>query len=241
MKANKSASIRQNIMDVKREISNSLSCEKTFESFGATRPIACTQKVTLKDKNGNPLTKDNKIDQWTIEASCESLSGANGLSIYATQPDKKDPLRNIPLDRFHPIASLFSPELRLCKDHFLASPSGGGVSPGGKCKSFAQPWHRNSSEVSPDGHWRTAKFVCPTEFPLVISVQSTGGCNSYLQSSAMGFSNGVTYLNTAICNNIFLWESGVIASREAAENRCQELYPGIDPGQAMCFYSCCYL
>ena len=245
MKANKSASIRQDIAEVKRSISNSLSCEKTFESFGATRPIACSGAVTLKDKNGNSLTNSGKIDDWTIEASCESLGSpaANGLSIYATKPGKKDPVRNIPLDKTHPIASLFTPELRLCRDYFIATPSGqAGVSPKGKCKSFASPWHRNSAIVSADGYWRTAKFVCPTEFPLITSVSSQGGCNSYLQSASMGYSDGATYLNTAVCNNLFLWESGIIADEQAAVDQCIALYgPTIDPGLATCFYNCCDL
>lgn len=130
MKANKSASLRQDIMDVKRTITNSLSCGKTFESFGATRPIACNVAVTLKDKNGNSLTNDGKIGAWTIEASCENIGSpaVNGLSIYATQPGKIDPLRNITLDRNHPVAMLFSPEVRLCKDFFEVSPT-----PAGQC------------------------------------------------------------------------------------------------------------
>lgn len=133
MRANKSASIRLDVMDVKRTITNSLSCDKTFEGFGATRPIACNVAVTLKDKNGNSLTNSGKIGAWTIEASCETIGSpaVNGLSIYATMPGKTDPLRSIPLDRTHPIASLFSPEVRLCKDHFEASPSAGGVSQSG--------------------------------------------------------------------------------------------------------------
>jgi len=245
MRATKSASIRQNVIDIKRTITTSLSCEKTFESFGAARPIACSGAVTLKDKNGNPLTNNGKIDDWTVEASCESLGSpaANGLSIYATKPGKSDPLRGIALDRNHPVATLFSPELRLCRDYFIATPSGqAGVSPKGKCKSFASPWHRNSAIVSADGYWRTAKFVCPTEFPLITSVSSQGGCNSYLQSSSFEYSNGASYLNTAVCNNLFLWESVIIADKQAAINQCIALYgPTIDPGLATCFYNCCDL
>ena len=245
MRANKSSAIRLNVLDVKRTITNSLSCEKTFESFGPTRPIACTGPVILKDKNGNALTNNNKIDAWTIEASCESLGSppTNGLSIYATQPGKTDPLRGIPLDKNHPSGTLFSREVRLCRDYFIATPSGqAGVSPKGKCKSFASPWHRNSAIVSADGYWRTAKFVCPTEFPLVTSVSSQGGCNSYLQSASFDYSNGATYLNTAVCNNLFLWESGIIADEQAAVDQCIALYgPTIDPGLATCFYNCCDL
>jgi prepilin-type N-terminal cleavage/methylation domain-containing protein len=131
MKANKSASIRQNIIDIKRTISTSLSCEKTFQSFGPTRPISCTGPVTLKDKAGNSLTNNDKIDDWTIEASCEFLGSpsANGLSIYATKPGKSDPLRGIALDRNHPVATLFSPELRLCRELFKAASSDGWVKP----------------------------------------------------------------------------------------------------------------
>ena len=128
MKANKSASIRQNIMDIKRTISTSLSCEMTFQSFGPTRPISCTGPVTLKDKAGNSLTNNDKIDDWTIEASCEFLGSpsANGLSIYAAKPDKIDPLRGLALTRDHPVAMLFSPELRLCRDLFKEEPSSDG-------------------------------------------------------------------------------------------------------------------
>jgi hypothetical protein len=109
-----------------------LSCEKTFEGYGSTRPIPCTAgaKVTLKDNNGNSLTKtssittDEKIGVWTIESSCEILGspGVNGLSIYATQPGKKDPLTKADLNKSHPIAALFSPELRLCQSYFDSAP-----------------------------------------------------------------------------------------------------------------------
>jgi prepilin-type N-terminal cleavage/methylation domain-containing protein len=131
MKANKSNSIRQSIMDIKRTISTSLSCEETFKSLGPSRPISCIGPVALKDKNGNPLTNSNKIDDWTIEATCESLGspGVNGLSIYATKPGKTDPLRSIPLDNNHPVSMLFSPELRMCREFFKPASSEGWVKP----------------------------------------------------------------------------------------------------------------
>ncbi len=59
----------------------------TFKSFGATRPIASNVPVTLKDKDGNPLTHTlEKSGAWRIEASRETFGSpeANGFSIYAT-------------------------------------------------------------------------------------------------------------------------------------------------------------
>jgi len=232
MKANKSASIRLDIMDVKRTITNSLSCEKTLESFGATRPVACNVPVTLKDKNGNSLTNsDKKIGNWTIEASCETKGtpSVNGLSIYAIQPEKTDPIRNIPLDKTNPITSLFSPELRLCKDHFVAAPSGGGITPGGKCKTYKSSWKRNDLGVIVDGGgaWRTKIFICPIEFPVVMSVSSQPACNASGWQESFVDSNNVGYFNSAACSVVFAPDV----------NSCNA--SGGDADKAVCFYSCC--
>ena len=117
MKSNKSASIRSDLQDIKRTISNLISCDQTL---GAAKPTACSGPVTLKDKNGNPLVNGGKIGEWDIEATCESLGSPStpGLSIYATKPGKIDPIRNLPLDKNHPISSLFNPDVRLCGDNF---------------------------------------------------------------------------------------------------------------------------
>ncbi len=234
MKANKSASIRLDVMDVKRTITNSLSCDKTFESFGATRPIACNVAVTLKNKNGNSLTNNGKIGAWTIEASCETIGSpaVNGLSIYATQPGKRDPLRNIALDKTHPIASLFSPEVRLCKDHFEAAPSGGSNTPGGKCKTYKSPWNRHDSDVIVSGGtWVTKRFICPIEFPVAMSVQSQPACNASAWQGAFLDSNNVGYFNSVACSVLF--------ADGAAASACWA--GGGNPLLAQCFYACCNL
>ena len=126
MKSNKSTEIRSDLGDIKRTITNLISCDQTL---GSARPTSCSggQKVALKNQLGHLLTtKDSKIGEWTIEASCESLGnpGSNGLSIYATKlkPDGKtfmtDPIRNLPLDRNHPISLLYDPAVRLCGEYF---------------------------------------------------------------------------------------------------------------------------
>lgn len=120
MKANKSAGLRSDLQDIKRTITNLIDCDKTL---GAVKPTTCSGPVTLKGKNGKSLVLDGKIGDWTIESTCESLGRlpAPGLSIYATKPGKIDPLRNIPLNKDHPISSLFNPDVRLCGDNFTTS------------------------------------------------------------------------------------------------------------------------
>ncbi|MEI8028124.1 MAG: type II secretion system protein [Pseudomonadota bacterium] len=128
MKANKSNYIRADLLDVKRTITNQLSCDQTL---GATKPTSITGAVTLKDKNGNPLIgTSGKIGEWTIDAAVETLGTPSlpGLSIYATKPGKTDPLRNIPLNRDHPLSALFNPDVRLCGDNFKSS-TGGEIMP----------------------------------------------------------------------------------------------------------------
>ena len=137
MKANKSASLRADIIDVKRMITNRISCEKTIP----TKPAPCVPGtvISLKDKNDSELNPSGKIGEWTIEASCEFLGtpAAPGLSIYATKkiPGSseyaKDPLRNIIFDRSHPSSSLFKPEVRLCSERFSSTPPEGGPVPVG--------------------------------------------------------------------------------------------------------------
>ncbi|MEI8026465.1 MAG: type II secretion system protein [Pseudomonadota bacterium] len=127
MKSNKSSEIRSDLGDIKRTITNLISCDQTL---GTSRPTSCSGPgVVLKDKFGNPLAKDKKIGQWTIEASCESVGSPStpGLSIYATKlkADGKtfviDPIRNIPLDRNHPISMLYDPAVRLCGEYFKST------------------------------------------------------------------------------------------------------------------------
>ena len=122
MKSIKSSDIRVDLVDTKRTIGSMLSCEETFKGFGTNRPIACsyTDKIVLKDKNGNDLVKDGKVGDWNIEAKCEVIGSPanNGLSIYVTKqkPDgsyKIDPIRNRPLDKNHPISLLYKPGVRL--------------------------------------------------------------------------------------------------------------------------------
>jgi len=129
MKANKSNEIRGDLQDIKRTIAGQIGCQATFARFGAARPIACSggQVIKLLDKNGKELAPNNKIGDWTIEAACNNPAGSGvGLSIYATKPItgtsplsyKKDPLRGLPLDKSHPVSSLFQPGARLCPSFF---------------------------------------------------------------------------------------------------------------------------
>jgi len=137
MKANKSASLRADVIDVKRMITNRISCEKTIP----TKPAPCVPGIviSLKDKNDSELNPSAKIGEWTVEASCEFLGtpAAPGLSIYATKkiPGSseyaKDPLRNINFDTSHPSSSLFKPEVRLCSERFSSTPPEGGPVPAG--------------------------------------------------------------------------------------------------------------
>jgi type II secretory pathway pseudopilin PulG/microcystin-dependent protein len=137
MKANKSASLRSDIIDVKRTITNKISCEKTIP----TKPAPCAPgtAISLKDAKGEFLAPSGKIGEWTIEASCEFLGtpAAPGLSIYATKKTPgsdayaKDPLRNINFDRSHPSSSLFKPDVRLCAERFSNTPPEGGPVPVG--------------------------------------------------------------------------------------------------------------
>jgi prepilin-type N-terminal cleavage/methylation domain-containing protein len=124
MKSNKSAQIRAEVSDVKRTISNLIDCEQTL---GVAIPTTCSGPVTLKKKNGNPLATNSKIGDWTIESSCEVMGSpaSNGLSIYATKRRADgtfliDPIRNLPLDRSHPISALYKPSVRLCADNFFS-------------------------------------------------------------------------------------------------------------------------
>lgn len=141
MKSNKSAGIRSELLDVKRTIDGRLSCQNTL---GAARPTACSGSVTLKDKNNSALIPSNRIGEWTIEAVCEwqGSPSANGLSIYATKPGKIDPLRNLPLDKRHPISALYKPEVRPCQENFTATPPEGGLVPvGGIVMWSGSPWN----------------------------------------------------------------------------------------------------
>ena len=120
MKANKSTMIRTDLDDIKRTISNTISCDNTL---GAVKPSTCSGPVELKDKHGGNIAPGGKMGPWGIEATCEVLGGKNGLSIYATKryPNgdyMKDPLRNLPLDKSHPISSLFDPSTRPCPGSF---------------------------------------------------------------------------------------------------------------------------
>lgn len=127
MKANKSALIRSDVMDVKRTITNLLSCDQTL---GAARPAPCLPSVVLKDKNGNPFLQNGKLGDWTITAGCEVLGASGpGLSIKATKPIagsnpvafKIDPINNLPLDSNHPVSMLFAADVRPCANNFRTS------------------------------------------------------------------------------------------------------------------------
>ena len=253
MKANKSASIRQDVAEVKRSISNSLSCEKTFESLGATRPIACSGAVTLKDKNGNSLTNSGKIDDWTIEASCESLGSpaANGLSIYATKHGKKDPIRNILLDRTHPIASLFTPDLRLCRDYFIATPSGGNLSPKGKCEFHSHAVTRNAAPPRSGSAWRFLPYSCPSERPVMMSIQIGPPCSipETRWLANLDFSSG-PYTSSGVCALQFTYDflevyppSGYTSSNVTSSPAWVNVTAGCGAGveTASCSYVCCDL
>ena len=129
MKSNKSSEIRSDLGDIKRTITNLMSCDQTL---GTVRPTSCSGPIALKNKLGNPLAVDGKIGQWSIEATCESLGSpaSTGLSIYATKkkPDGTfmiDPIRNLPLDRNHPISLLYDPAIRLCGEYFKTTAAKG--------------------------------------------------------------------------------------------------------------------
>lgn len=137
MKSNKSAQLRSEIADIKRTISNLIDCKQTL---GAAIPSTCSGPVTLRNKIGQPLVTANKIGEWTIESTCEwsGSPASNGLSVYATKMRGDgsyfiDPIRNMPLDRKHPISSLYNPSVRLCADNFVAVPPPPPPSPVANC------------------------------------------------------------------------------------------------------------
>lgn len=125
MQANKANELRMSIEDIKRTITNTISCDQTL---GATRPSNCTGARILKDRLGKEIALDGKIDSWTIEAVCESAGqpAKMGLSIYVTKKRKDgsfmvDPLRGMPFDKKHPSSALFEPGARLCSANFSAT------------------------------------------------------------------------------------------------------------------------
>lgn len=139
MKANKSSELRVEFADLKRTITNRISCDNTL---GTMRPVACNGSRRLIDKSGKDIVQNGKIGTWDIEATCEVIGNpaSNGLSIYATKknPDgtfKKDPLLNLNLDRSHPKSSLFDPNTRLCSGSF-ATPASSGCPYGIKSVNF---------------------------------------------------------------------------------------------------------
>ena len=121
MKANKSTMIRTDLEDVKRTIANTISCDNTV---GAVKPSACSGTVGLRNRVGRDMAPGGKIGEWNIEATCEVLGGQNGLSIYATKRYPTgdfmiDPLRNIPLNKSHPISMIFKAGSRICSGNFV--------------------------------------------------------------------------------------------------------------------------
>jgi microcystin-dependent protein len=126
-KATKSSTIRLDIQDIRRKITSTLDCKKTFQTYGASRPIACTGAVVLKNNgpstNNAIVPSEGKLAGWNIEARCEVLEGQNGLSIYATKRKPgggylNDPVLNYPLDETSPISLIFSPGVRPCASYF---------------------------------------------------------------------------------------------------------------------------
>ena len=247
MKANKSNRIRSDLADVKNTITSLISCQETFSapSFASSvRPITCPTGtvVTLKGKSGQPLAPSDKIGEWTITAKCEEAGSPlkNGLSVYATKPlpsggFMKDPLRNIDFDTSHPISALFSPDVRPCSGYFSSASSGSGITPGGLCQTFAEPWTRGAPGTGKTGPWSYKIFECPAAFPVVMSVTSTPACNSEQWASAMMKTGGSTFLNAAFCNNVFLEDTA--QDIPAASAVCAAAGNSITT--ANCSYSCC--
>jgi prepilin-type N-terminal cleavage/methylation domain-containing protein len=121
MKANKSNDLGADLLELRRTITNKISCDHTL---GLTRPSACSGAQVLKDKLDRPIAPNGRIGPWTVEALCESVDGRNGLSIYATKKTSTgsfavDPIRNLPFNRQHPSSSLFDHTASPCSNSFL--------------------------------------------------------------------------------------------------------------------------
>lgn len=126
MKTSKSSSMRSELQDIKQTLNSRLSCLKTMDTFGPSRPVKCSGPVTLRDKNSTILVPPNgKMGGWNISARCEKIDGNNGLSIYATRKKAdgqfaKDPLNpNMILDETSPLSLLYKADVRPCSDFFV--------------------------------------------------------------------------------------------------------------------------
>ena len=70
VKSNKSPSIRADLQDIKRTITNLIDCE---QAPGAVKPTTCSGPVILKNRSGSPMVNSGKISDWTIESTCETI------------------------------------------------------------------------------------------------------------------------------------------------------------------------
>jgi len=197
MKSNKSSKIRSDLGDVKRTITNLISCDQTL---GSTRPTSCSGLVELKNKFGSPLTSGDKIGDWIIEAKCESIGSpaTMGLSIYATQKTPSgsfviDPIRNLPLDKSHPVSLLYNPSTRLCSEYFSATTTPACPNGINTINFQDQTYTCTPPETWPTGNYciiQAENKGCPAGFTAVNPGSSISGAEGNLDGSfLMGRSN----------------------------------------------------
>lgn len=162
-KATNSSKIRLDIQDIRRTLTQSLSCRDTFAAYGSVKPIACPSgtAIVLKNKNNsNIVPASGKLAGWDIDARCEDIAGDKGLSIFATKKKPgggylSDPLNgNMILDESSPMARIYGAGVRPCSDYF-------GASTGTPCPPKQSIYMATcvSPRPPPNQHWNHAPFA----------------------------------------------------------------------------------
>jgi|GEM_PF-3017901 type II secretory pathway pseudopilin PulG len=129
MSSQRSIELRSDVESLRQFIQSNLSCTQTFASF-PTRPVNCTGAIALRRESGQVIVNaaGQQFGDWTLQASCETIAGQAGLSIYATRPRPgggffEDPLTRRPFDTSHPASAFYAPAARPCGTFFVAAGS----------------------------------------------------------------------------------------------------------------------
>ncbi len=230
-----------------------------------------TSKTTLGPWTLRAICKQYPSLSYGIEIQAAQPRNPAATSLASTANDnitfREEPMLRQPLS-WQNVSSYLVSSPGICANDLAnpPAPSGtAGVTPKGGCKSFVKkgttqssantqfftnpmPWSVNQVY----NYWRVLDVSCPTQYPVMMSVQVSPSCMASDKQSMLNASS-TAYTSSGWCGNIFFDDkidteiatygdpSGARAAERAQDIAICALNPVESRFTAYCAYTCCDL
>ncbi len=190
----RSVELKHDLQIIRDTISKRLDCRSTLNvATGTALPVTCPNTITLRMRDGRPISPDGRMGDWAITSRC-----SDGELIISASRTGEDPLTKRPWSLAASATDLFAGASDFCREYLDSSYSAcsgtyplqvGRDATGPVCCREVGPVVANS-RYGPGGILNSARAYCAAH-EFVHS--GTGGCNALGVQSGdeLGFLQGL--------------------------------------------------